>query len=845
MFRGDRMRRINLLNFTWLVMPVFLFAVSVISQVSCGGCSDDSSIRRSDYLHVESTETIMTGDEVFFDTQSLCFLKNPHSYSYEWDFGDYSMPVRKGRSMVHVFTRPGVYDVNLTVKDGKDIIAMAHDRVTVAGEYPRLHPRSAVSPVLYLPFENSLSDLSGNDVTCSWNEKQGLYNPGVQNRAVSTGGFSWITASDNLNLAGKSGLTVSLWARKDTAEGEGYLIRLPGIFAMNLRDRGNWLTTEVNTTQGNRTAEPWYMGANDTNWHHYVFVYDSSSIRVFFDDVEQVFGEKCPVTHSGSLVSANGSLFIGSGGDTSSQFSGCIDEVKIYDRALTPDEITTGFELWHADFHCRTAQYIYVKIPGDLRSDPSNRLLVSVTGDNNYTYTYPERTGLKPTETILLKNSDLPSGNYTFHAEVKSGSGTVLDKISERFSKPYDGIPAVGIDENNAMRIKGELFFPVTPFGLRNFEIDDWADAAYVNSLHSQGFWGTTGEPVYTVDGWHEYLDLGIAENMKAIGPGSWGVQGEEQDPGRNADITIIEDYVTRFREHDGMLAWCWRDEPELGGEDAYCPSEVVRSWTNRCHALDSQHPVYLNMVGNWIGDGREDWGWGQSGRYLYNHNKSRFGRRTCVSDILSMDYYPIEWAAPHTRGATMARLTVILDAMRERTGNLIPCMSCVETCDIAEPDGSVARPTPWHPTPGQLKMLAWINVVHGMKGITWFPWHAGTPEYNYPVMTEFVDQIMRLTPVVLGPEFNPAVTVNAGGVRIDTMVREYQGRTYLFAVRVDETDTGGDSIGSPVTATMSIEGIVTGSMDVFDESDGAASISGGVITDVFAPNDVHIYMIQ
>jgi len=145
---------------------------------------------------------------------------------------------------------------------------------------------------------------------------------------------------------------------------------------------------------------------------------------------------------------------------------------------------------WYAAFHGHNAQYIYVKIPEQFRADSDNRIRASISDNDSFvenlsldsdTLTLIGKAGyndLQPEETMLFRNADLASGDYTLSVEILNPADTVLAGINERFSKPYDGIPASGIDENNAICVKNgdtaELFFPVTPFGLNNLDIDDW-----------------------------------------------------------------------------------------------------------------------------------------------------------------------------------------------------------------------------------------------------------------------------------------------------------------------------------------------------------------------------------
>jgi hypothetical protein len=72
----------------------------------------------------------------------------------------------------------------------------------------------------------------------------------------------------------------------------------------------------------------------DGQWHHVVGTYDGSKVRLYLDGAE--VGAGTPTTIS--IYYTEGDLSIGRYG-TSWYYSGLIDEVVIYDRALSPEEI--------------------------------------------------------------------------------------------------------------------------------------------------------------------------------------------------------------------------------------------------------------------------------------------------------------------------------------------------------------------------------------------------------------------------------------------------------------------------------------------------------------------------
>jgi len=70
----------------------------------------------------------------------------------------------------------------------------------------------------------------------------------------------------------------------------------------------------------------------DGDWHRIGFTWDGTNRILYVDGVEAAKG-----THTG-LQNADGGLYFGAGKDreTGSFWQGLIDDVKIYDRAVTP-----------------------------------------------------------------------------------------------------------------------------------------------------------------------------------------------------------------------------------------------------------------------------------------------------------------------------------------------------------------------------------------------------------------------------------------------------------------------------------------------------------------------------
>jgi len=169
------------------------------------------------------------------------------------------------------------------------------------------------------------------------------------NTAAYFDGNDYVNMGDIDGLDGLAAVTAEAWVRWDgtpntTGSLPGSIVRKqnPGsVFALG----AGW------DTPGGNAARFWVSipglgfvnsGDGTTNvadgeWHYVVGTYDSSFVRVYVDGVEE-----SSAAYSGTLVSDNSPLWIGA--YPGEAWTGMIDEVAVYTRALSPGEITSHYQ---------------------------------------------------------------------------------------------------------------------------------------------------------------------------------------------------------------------------------------------------------------------------------------------------------------------------------------------------------------------------------------------------------------------------------------------------------------------------------------------------------------------
>jgi len=494
-------------------------------------------------------------------------------------------------------------------------------------------------------------------------------------------------------------------------------------------------------------------------------------------------------------------------------------------------------ELYMADPEVRIAQKIYAQIKTP--SPTTDRLQARLDGQ----IIFEKNSDLQPEEIFVADYRELRAGSHELVVSILDENGMELAVVTKRWTTLHNGVPKVGINENNAICVDGKPFFPITPFMLDPSKLEDWPYSApldmgsNINTLYVEGYY-----PEHTVDTWAEYIQTGYTKGFLVGGPGRW--EGFNSEDPRNSDSSKLVDYVERTKDLPGLFAWNWDDEPNLGSEELYNTAENVRHWMELTHAHDTNHPVWNLYYGYDFTHQDSDWHNSRIKEYSYLYNEHLFGEKTVVSDVVSFDYYPYEYATWQD-WVSLEDYTLALDRAQEWNYNLLPVATCIETQDLHDANAvgheqacGWAMDRAWTPgpTPEQLKNLIWVSIVHGAKAIQYFQYFCPIPQENMVVLQETKAWIEDLTPVILGPE-EPQVDVQDQeimGGRIDTMVRELDGKVYIFATNLKEAQE---------RSRFSVPGLSAGTaIQVYGEGRTITAVAGA-FEDDFDPLGVHIYI--
>ena len=166
---------------------------------------------------------------------------------------------------------------------------------------------------------------------------QGLFFDGVRNRAKITRSASMVPSGNTM--------TIMAWVKPKTLDANMTVIRLNNSYDMRVTG-GDFFLTKVDnqdSTQSAGTPSPGQLTVD--TWHHLAAVVTNDQVSTYLDGVFQA-SDALSFTSIGS--SGTTELFLGDADETDNtvnNFHGTIDEVRVYDRALTADELLRMVDL--------------------------------------------------------------------------------------------------------------------------------------------------------------------------------------------------------------------------------------------------------------------------------------------------------------------------------------------------------------------------------------------------------------------------------------------------------------------------------------------------------------------
>jgi uncharacterized GH25 family protein len=272
---------------------------------------------------------------------------NDGALSYQWTatsgpapvtFGDPSSPVTTA-----TFTQAGIYTLRLSATAGQ---RTGSDDVTINVSAGCITPPSGLSS--WWKAEGNANDSEGlnngtlNGVT---------FAPGVVGQGFKFSGSSFVSVPDSPTLR-PAAITIDTWVRFDSLDTPGasaagvqylYFKRGNGVFEayslLKLRNNGQDNFVFVigsDPTLNTRASVVSTTAINVGQFYHVTATYDQANIKLYINGVLEA---SQPVTYALGYQSGTPLIFGSSEESFNGRLNGVLDEIHLFNRALTPTEV--------------------------------------------------------------------------------------------------------------------------------------------------------------------------------------------------------------------------------------------------------------------------------------------------------------------------------------------------------------------------------------------------------------------------------------------------------------------------------------------------------------------------
>jgi fibronectin type 3 domain-containing protein len=260
----------------------------------------------------------------------------------------------------------------------------------------------------------------------------------IGNAKLFNGTSDHVTDTSFSALDGKAAVTVTAWVKQNPAGITNLqeVARQENTFAFQLKDgKANFYIFDTTWRGSGQSAAI----TNDGAWHFLVGQYDGSHLAVWIDNTkvaDNTYGPTTIATHASNLE-------VGAIGTAGAEFfDGSMDEFAIYDRALTPTEMTTLYGLKSDLMADNVGLWHFNETSGSTLADSSGnsfdgatvgspvlgapgKFNKSVTFSNGNHVAVPHHSALSPTKALTLstwiKTTDTSTYQFVIAKNLPNG----------------------------------------------------------------------------------------------------------------------------------------------------------------------------------------------------------------------------------------------------------------------------------------------------------------------------------------------------------------------------------------------------------------------------------------
>ena len=339
-------------SFTW-VAPTIAGKYKLLLNVSDGVASakDSLSFRVVDYIPVPPAIAGFTTDKKFYYADSAATItchpvaSNKSQLQYTWSISSGTI-ISQSDSVLRwkASSSEGLVSISCTLKNLDQLEATAQHLMLVKKTTQFIN-----EPVAYFPLDGNTKDYSGNGHDATLNGVQPTANSlGEPNKAYKFSNSSDIIDVPNAtSLNFQNQITLSFWLKLDVLPTESYVLSHGSYqqrWKVSVLPTGKIRWT-VNTTTSIKDLDSSFP-LQLNQFYHFTVLYTGYSIELYNNGMLDNF-----IAGAGLISIATDDITFGRQTATIKNYSlfGTLDEVRVYDKALGPNEIIKLKTLWNTN----------------------------------------------------------------------------------------------------------------------------------------------------------------------------------------------------------------------------------------------------------------------------------------------------------------------------------------------------------------------------------------------------------------------------------------------------------------------------------------------------------------
>ena len=408
-----------------------------------------------------ASQTLFVGDTVIFSVTAI----GPLPLSYQWSSNGTNIMGATNMTLTLTniqLSQAGNYVVLVTNVYGS--VLSSNAALNVIQPTPCITPPSGLAG-LWRAESNALDSAGTNNGTMQGGAG---YTNGLVGQAFSFDGVSGnISIPDSPSLdAFTTSITIELWLKssQSNSDWKGIVAKGNSSWQLQATPRANTVNFTVSVSAGALSGS---QNVNDGQWHHVAAVYDGTNMFLYVDgmlDVSQPATGLIPQNNDPLCIGANAKAYVRSCGCNKLGyfFNGFIDEVSIYNRPLSSDEIAA---IYNAGDNGKC-----VPPPGSplITTQPTNQTVimgsnatfsVTATGTPPLSYQWCFNSGVlaNATNAGLILTNVQPKQAGIYSVVVSNGVGTVTSSYAVLRVWNPSSVVAWGYDGNGQIEVPVDL----------------------------------------------------------------------------------------------------------------------------------------------------------------------------------------------------------------------------------------------------------------------------------------------------------------------------------------------------------------------------------------------------